>query len=147
MCTFTYTCARARTHTYTHTEKDTSANASPSLSLHNLVFAKEVGARAGEGATYGNLGIACGLHGDFSKTIENHAQDLASAKEVGDRAGEGQAYGNLGTCHMHLNEYFNAVAYFEAQHPHPSSWQVARPWHQPRGDATFHTSSRVCSWR
>ena len=91
--------------------------------------------------------IACGLHGDFSKTIENHAQDLASAKEVGDRAGEGQAYGNLGTCHMHLNEYFNAVAYFEAQHPHPSSWQVARPWHQPRGDATFHTSSRVCSWR
>ena len=26
------------------------------------------------------------------------------------------AYGNLGTCHMHLNEYVKAVAYFEVQH-------------------------------
>ena len=43
-------------------------------------------------------------------------QRLEIAKEVGDRAGEGSAYGNLGTCHMHLNEYVKAVAYFEAQH-------------------------------
>ena len=26
------------------------------------------------------------------------------------------AYGQLGTCHVHLNEYVKAVAYFEAQH-------------------------------
>jgi len=56
------------------------------------------------------------LLGDYAKAIAYHTKDLAIAKEVGDRAGEGAAYGRLGTCHMHLNEYVKAVAYFEAQH-------------------------------
>ena len=60
-----------------------------------LAIAKEVGDRAGEGLTYGNLGNAYRSQGDFSKAIEHHGQRLAIAKEVGDRAGEGMAYGNL----------------------------------------------------
>jgi len=63
--------------------------------------------------------------GDFSKAIELHGQDLAIAKEVGYRAGEGRAYGNLGTCHLHMNEYVKAVAYFEAQHVMATSLQLA----------------------
>jgi hypothetical protein len=41
------------------------------------------------------------------------------------RAGEGRAYGNLGTCHMHLNEYVKAVAYFEAHHALAISLKLA----------------------
>jgi len=77
------------------------------------------------GRVYGNIGNACESQGDFSQAIEYHAQDLSIAKEVGDRAGEGAAYGNLGTCHMHLNEYFKAVAYFEAQHVMATSLKLA----------------------
>ena len=39
--------------------------------------------------------------------------------------GEGRACGNVGTCHMHLNEYVNAVAYFEAQHALATSLKLA----------------------
>ncbi len=54
-------------------------------------IAKAVGDRAGEGAAYGNLGIAYQSLGDYVKAIEYHAQKLTIAKEVGDRAGEGEA--------------------------------------------------------
>ena len=37
----------------------------------------------------------------------------------------GQGYKNLGTCHMHLNEYVKAVAYFEAQHAMAMSLKLA----------------------
>ena len=40
--------------------------------------------------------------------------------------GEGNAYANLGTCHMYLNEYVKAVAYFEAQHVMATSLKLAR---------------------
>ena len=61
----------------------------------------------------------------FSKAIEYHGQHLAIVKEVGNRAGEKAAYGNLGTCHMHLNEYVKAVAYFEAQDVMATSLKLA----------------------
>jgi len=38
---------------------------------------------------------------------------------------EGRAHGNLSTCHMHLNEYVKAVAYFEAQHVMSTSLKLA----------------------
>jgi len=68
---------------------------------------------------YSTLGNAYQSQGDFSKAIKYHTQHLAIAKEVGNWAGEGRAYGNLGTCHMLLNEYVKAVAYFEAREEHP----------------------------
>jgi len=103
----------------------------------HLAIAKEVGDRAGEGRAYGNLGCAYQAQRNFSKAIAYHAQDLAIAKEVGnqhlaiakevgDRVGEGNAYANLGTCHMYLNEYVKAVAYFEAQHVMATSLKLAR---------------------
>jgi len=95
-----------------------SGDFSKAIEYHaqDLAIAKEVGGRAGEVMTYGNLGCAYQSQGDFSKAIDHHTQHLAIAKEVGDRPGEGQAYKYLGTCHMHLNEDVKAVAYFEAQH-------------------------------
>jgi hypothetical protein len=76
--------------------------------------------------SYGNHGCVYHSLGDFSKAIEYHMQYLAISKEVGNRAGEGKAYGNLGTCHMHLNEYVKAVAYFEAQHGMETSLKLAK---------------------
>ena len=63
--------------------------------------------------------------GGLQQRLAYQAQCLAIAKEVGDRVGEGRACGNLGTCHMHLNEYFKAVAYFEAHHALATSMKLA----------------------
>ena len=57
---------------------------------------------------YGNLGLAYGSQGDFSKAIECHTLDLAIAKEVGDRAGEGKTYGNLGNAYRSQGDFSNA---------------------------------------
>ena len=55
-----------------------------------------IGDRAGEGTTYGYLGIAYHSLGDFRKAIEYHEKDLKIAIEICDRAGEGRSYANLG---------------------------------------------------
>jgi tetratricopeptide (TPR) repeat protein len=70
-----------------------------------------VGDRAGEGGAYGNLGIAYGSLGAFSKAIKYHTQHLAIAKEVGDRAGEGGAYGNLGIAYGSQGNFSKAIEY------------------------------------
>ena len=73
--------------------------------------AKEVGDRAGEGSSYGNLGNAYYHLGDFKNAIEYHQLDLNIAKELGDRAGEGRAYGNLGNAYQSLGDFKQAVKY------------------------------------
>ena len=75
---------------------------------------------------YYTLGSAYQSLGDYSKSIEYHAQRLAIAKEVGDRAGEGGEYGNLCRGHKYLNEYGKAIAYLEAQHDLAISLKSAR---------------------
>ena len=58
-----------------------------------MKIAIEIGDRAGEGAAYGNLGIASESLADYQKAIECHEKLLKIAIEIGDRAGEGAAYG------------------------------------------------------
>jgi tetratricopeptide (TPR) repeat protein len=77
----------------------------------HLAIAKEAGDQAGEGAAYGNLGIAYVSLGDCAKAIEYQAQHLAIAKEVGDRAGEGGADGNLGNAYLSQGDYAKAIEY------------------------------------
>ena len=50
----------------------------------------EIGDRAGEGATYGNLGNCYQSLGDYRKSIEYHEKHLKISKEIGDRGGEGK---------------------------------------------------------
>ncbi|XP_044168991.1 tetratricopeptide repeat protein 28-like [Acropora millepora] len=78
-----------------------------------LKIAIEIGDRAGEGRTYGNLGNAYRSQGDFRKAIEYHEKDLKMAIEIGDRAGEGQAYGNLGNAYRSLGDFQKAIEYHE----------------------------------
>jgi tetratricopeptide (TPR) repeat protein len=71
----------------------------------DLEIAKEVGDRAGEGQTYGNLGNAHDSMGAYT------TRNLEIAREVGDRAGEGMAYGGLGNAHHSLGDFSQAIAY------------------------------------
>ena len=48
---------------------------------------------AGEGAAYGNLGVAYDSLGDYPRAIDYQERDLKIAIEIGDRAGEAGAYG------------------------------------------------------
>ena len=51
-----------------------------------MKIAKEIGDRAGEGASYGNLANVYQSLGDYQKAIEYHEKRLKIAKEIGDRA-------------------------------------------------------------
>ena len=57
----------------------------------HLKIAIEVGDRAGEGGSHGNLGNAYFSLGDIRKAIEYHEKHLKIAIEVDDRAGQGRA--------------------------------------------------------
>ena len=73
----------------------------------------EIGDLAGEGAAYGNLGIAYRSLGDYRKSIEYLEKVLKIVIEIGDRAGEGAAYGNLGNAYGSLGDYRKAIEYHE----------------------------------
>ena len=60
----------------------------------SLNIAKEIGDRRVEEVTYGSLGVARNLLGDYRKAIEYHEKYLKIAIES-DRGGEGKAYGNV----------------------------------------------------
>ena len=79
----------------------------------DLKISKEIGDRAGEGKTYGNL---CNVYyslGDVRKAIEYYENDLKIEKEIGDRAGEGRAYANLGNAYGSLGDFQKAIEYHE----------------------------------
>ena len=80
----------------------------------HLSIAREVGDRAGEGKSYGNLGNAYHSLGDFKKAIEYYQRHLSIARKVGDRAGEGQSYGNLGNAYHSLGDFEKAIEYHES---------------------------------
>ena len=64
-----------------------------------LEVVREVGDKAEEGRSYGNLGFAYQGLGQFKTAIKYHQRSLEIAKEVGDKAEEGRSYGNLGNAY------------------------------------------------
>ena len=78
-----------------------------------LNTAMEIGDRAGEEATYANLGNTYFSLGDFRKAIEYHEKHLKIAMKIGDRAGEGAAYGGLGNAYRSLGDFRKAIEYHE----------------------------------
>ncbi len=75
--------------------------------------AKEVGDKAGEALSYGNLGDTFLSRGDFRKAKDYYELCLKIAKEVGDKAGVGRAYGRLGNASTSLGDFRKAVDCFE----------------------------------
>uniref|UniRef100_A0A3B3Y7T6 G protein signaling modulator 2 n=1 Tax=Poecilia mexicana TaxID=48701 RepID=A0A3B3Y7T6_9TELE len=79
----------------------------------NLAIVKELGDRAAQGRTYGNLGNTHYLLGNFGKAVASHEQRLLIAKEFGDRSAERRAYCNLGNAFIFLGEFEVAAEHYK----------------------------------
>ncbi|XP_069013296.1 G-protein-signaling modulator 2 isoform X2 [Embiotoca jacksoni] len=79
----------------------------------NLAIVKELGDRAAQGRTYGNLGNTHYLLGNFRKAVASHEQRLLIAKEFGDRSAERRAYCNLGNAYIFLGEFDLAAEHYK----------------------------------
>ncbi|XP_015211008.1 G-protein-signaling modulator 2 isoform X2 [Lepisosteus oculatus] len=79
----------------------------------NLSIVKELGDRAAQGRTYGNLGNTHYLLGQFRNAVKSHEQRLLIAKEFGDKAAERRAYCNLGNAYIFLGEFSLAAEHYK----------------------------------
>uniref|UniRef100_A0AAQ4QRC8 G protein signaling modulator 2 n=1 Tax=Gasterosteus aculeatus aculeatus TaxID=481459 RepID=A0AAQ4QRC8_GASAC len=79
----------------------------------NLAIVKELGDRAAQGRTYGNLGNTYYLLGNFRKAQSVFAHRLLIAKEFGDRSAERRAYCNLGNAYIFLGEFEVAAEHYK----------------------------------
>ncbi|XP_012694906.1 G-protein-signaling modulator 2-like [Clupea harengus] len=79
----------------------------------NLSIVKELGDRAAQGRTYGNLGNTHYLLGNFENAVVAHEQRLLIAKEFGDRPAERRAYCNLGNAHIFLGQFEIAAEHYK----------------------------------
>ncbi|XP_051943150.1 G-protein-signaling modulator 2 isoform X2 [Hippocampus zosterae] len=79
----------------------------------NLVLVQELGDRAAQGRTYGNLGNTHYLLGNFRNAVASHEQRLLIAKEFGDRSAERRAYCNLGNAYIFLGEFEVAAEHYK----------------------------------
>ncbi|CAH3167296.1 unnamed protein product, partial [Pocillopora meandrina] len=94
-----------------------------------LEIAKEVGGKAGEGRSYGNLGCVYHSLRQFKTAIDYHQRRLEIAKEVGDKAGEGTSYGNLGCAYYRLGQFKTAIEY------HQRGLEIAKEVEDKAGEA------------
>nr|XP_057929500.1 G-protein-signaling modulator 2-like isoform X2 [Doryrhamphus excisus] len=79
----------------------------------NLCVVKELGDRAAQGRTYGNLGNTYYLLGDFETAVAAHEKRLLIAKEFGDRSAERRAHCNLGNAHIFLTQFEVAAGHYK----------------------------------
>ncbi|KAK3513794.1 hypothetical protein QTP70_028888 [Hemibagrus guttatus] len=79
----------------------------------NLCILKELGDRAAQGRTYGNLGNTHYLLSNFCNAVDSHQQRLLIAKEFGDLAAERRAYCNLGNAYIFLGDFEKAAEHYK----------------------------------
>ncbi|KAL2097074.1 hypothetical protein ACEWY4_006281 [Coilia grayii] len=79
----------------------------------NLAIVRELGDRAAQGRTCGNLGNTHYLLGNFRAAVAFHEQRLLIAKEFGDRAAQRRAYCNLGNAFIFLGEFDVAAEHYK----------------------------------
>lgn len=79
----------------------------------NLELMREIGDRAAQGRSCGNLGNTYYLLGDFSAAIKHHEERLKIAKEFGDKAAERRANSNLGNSHIFLGQFESAAEHYK----------------------------------
>uniref|UniRef100_A0A669DST8 G protein signaling modulator 2, like n=1 Tax=Oreochromis niloticus TaxID=8128 RepID=A0A669DST8_ORENI len=79
----------------------------------NLHLVTELGDRAAQGRTYGNLGNTYYLLGDFENAVAAHEKRLLIAKEFGDRSAERRAHCNLGNAHIFLKQFDVAAGHYK----------------------------------
>uniref|UniRef100_A0A8D0AHV8 G protein signaling modulator 2, like n=1 Tax=Sander lucioperca TaxID=283035 RepID=A0A8D0AHV8_SANLU len=79
----------------------------------NLCLVKELGDRAAQGRTHGNLGNTYYLLGDFDAAAAAHEKRLLIAKEFGDKSAERRAHCNLGNAHIFLSQFEVAAGHYK----------------------------------
>ncbi|XP_029285356.1 G-protein-signaling modulator 2-like isoform X2 [Cottoperca gobio] len=79
----------------------------------NLCLVKELGDRAAQGRTHGNLGNTYYLLGDFKRAAAAHEKRLLIAKEFGDKSAERRAHCNLGNAHIFLSQFEEAAGHYK----------------------------------
>ncbi|NEQ54391.1 MAG: tetratricopeptide repeat protein [Leptolyngbya sp. SIO3F4] len=79
----------------------------------SLALSRELGNRATEARTLGNIGNIYGLLGDYPQALDYHEQSLALSRELGDRATEARTLGNIGNIYQSLGDYPQALDYHE----------------------------------
>ncbi|XP_073331802.1 G-protein-signaling modulator 2-like [Pagrus major] len=79
----------------------------------NLCMVKELGDKAAQGRTYGNLGNTYYLLGDFETAVAAHEKRLLIAKEFGDKSAERRAHCNLGNAHIFLSQFEVAAGHYK----------------------------------
>ncbi|XP_062844099.1 G-protein-signaling modulator 2 isoform X2 [Trichomycterus rosablanca] len=94
-------------------EVTTALNKAAEYYEANLCIVMELGDRAAQGRTYGNLGNTHYLLGNFTSAVASHQQRLLIAKEFGDRSAERRAYCNLGNAHVFLGEFEKAAEHYK----------------------------------
>ncbi|XP_045905191.1 G-protein-signaling modulator 2-like isoform X2 [Micropterus dolomieu] len=79
----------------------------------NLCVVKELGDKAAQGRTYGNLGNTYYLLGDFETAVAAHEKRLLIAKEFGDKSAERRAHCNLGNAYIFLSQFEVAAGHYK----------------------------------
>ncbi|XP_019128448.1 G-protein-signaling modulator 2 isoform X1 [Larimichthys crocea] len=79
----------------------------------NLNVVKELGDKAAQGRTYGNLGNTYYLLGEFETAVAAHEKRLLIAKEFGDKSAERRAHCNLGNAHIFLSQFEVAAGHYK----------------------------------
>ncbi|CAL8256732.1 unnamed protein product [Merluccius merluccius] len=79
----------------------------------NLSLVQEMGDRAAQGRTHGNLGNTYYLLGDFEKAVHAHEKRLLIAKEFGDKSAERRGHCNLGNAHIFLGQFDVAAGHYK----------------------------------
>lgn len=79
----------------------------------NLAMVKELGDKAAQGRTYGNLGNTYYLLAEFENAVAAHEKRLLIAKEFGDKSAERRAHCNLGNAHIFLSQFEVAAGHYK----------------------------------
>ena len=79
--------------------------------MKQLRICKETGDLTGEGAAYGNIGVAYQLLGQNQKAMEYFMKCLRIFQKTGDLTVEGKVYGNIGAVYKSLGQYEKAMEY------------------------------------
>ncbi|XP_046732507.1 G-protein-signaling modulator 2-like isoform X2 [Silurus meridionalis] len=94
-------------------EATAALNKAAEFYKENLHILKEMGDRAAQGRTYGNLGNTQYLLSNFCNAVASHQQRLLIAKELNDLAAERRAYCNLGNAYIFLGELEKAAEHYK----------------------------------
>jgi len=79
----------------------------------SLAITQEIGDRAGEGTTLGNIGALHHARGDYAAALPLYEQSLSISQEIGDRAGEGATLNNISQIYSARGDYDTALTYLE----------------------------------